>query len=113
MKRRFNDIIFDYFLFDDDDDCVLEYLLALPNIKRKKTHKMIKNRENEGVYNLFITKYLLTEEDKFVKYLRVTPIIFHRILQSIRDQITSIPCNRVRKPISPQQKLCLALRYSI
>lgn len=109
MKRRYCQIV--EFLFDQDDEEFIMQVLGILHCKRKKTHDMIRNRDSEGVYRLFITKYLLTEEDKFVKYLRVTPYLFHRILENIRQNITSISTNRVPNPISPQQKLCVALRF--
>lgn len=98
---------------DDDDDDVLLMLCmqAITSAKRKKTHEMFENREAEGIYRLFITKYLLTEDDKFMKYLRVTPYLFSRILDNIRFLITTVPTNGVSNPISPQQKLCVALRF--
>lgn len=97
---------------DDEEEEIFRYILQTLNCpKRKKTHEMIENREKEGVYRLFITKYLLTEEDKFIKYLRVTPYLFSKILDNIRGLITSVPTNRVPVPISPQHKLCAALRF--
>lgn len=109
MKRKICEIV--DWLFDQDDEVFTIQILATFRFKRRKTHEMIKNRDSEGIYRLFITKYLLSEEDKFVKYLRVTPYLFHRILEHIRDHITTTPTNRVPNPISPQQKLCVALRF--
>lgn len=111
MKRRLSRSHLLSLLEDEYDDMLL-MLLALSCVKRRKTHsKIFGNRDKEGVYRLFITKYLLTEDDKFMKYLRVTPYLFNRILENIRFLITTTPSNRVQNPISPQQKLCLALRF--
>lgn len=112
MKRTNDQLVDLLLLFDDEeDDFVHNFLHLMSQTKRRRTHKMICNRNTEGAYTILITKYLLTEEDKFVKYLRVTPLLFHRILESIRDFITCLPSRRVPKPISAQQKLCVALRF--
>lgn len=112
MKRR---LFVEQFLmfFDDDEEeqCVLNFLQTECSAKRRKTHEMIKKRDIEGAYNILVRKYLLTEEDKFVKYLRITPHLFGRILENIGELISTMPTNKVVKPISPQQKLCVALRY--
>lgn len=100
-----------FLTFDDEDEYILEMIQVLPKIKRKKTHEMIANRNIEGSFNNLIKKYLMSEEDKFVKYFRVTPRIFNIILENIRHEIISIPSNRVPDPISNEQKLCVALRY--
>lgn len=112
MKRRLSPLDL-FVLFDDDeeDEIVCQILQTLQFAKRKKTHQMIRNRDTEGVYSIFIQKYLVTEGDKFVKYLRVSPCLFGRILENICDSITTMPTNKVPKPISPQHKLCVALRY--
>lgn len=112
MKRR-HCLIDLMSLFDDDNDeenffFVLHSLLFS---KRRKTHEMIRKRDTEGVYSIFITKYLLTDDDKFHDFLRVTPYLFNVILNNIRDLITTLPSKRVKNPISPQHKLCVALRF--
>lgn len=83
------------------------------NKKRNGINPIIKNRDTEGVYKILIRNHLLTFEDTFQKYFRVTPNIFHTILSRIRDDISTKPCNRVPHPISAEQKLCLTLRYFI
>lgn len=98
-----------FLLEDDEDDEVIELLFSLP-FKRKSTQEMILNRNNEGTYNLLIKKYLMTDEDKFMKFFRVSPLLFSTILDYISDEITSEPCNRTPKPISAAQKLCVTLR---
>lgn len=98
-------------MFEEDDEEILNLIEILPKIKRKKTHEMFLNRKTEGSFNNLIKKYLMCEEDKFVQYFRVSPQIFYLILDKIRDEIESIPYNRVINPISSEQKLCVALRY--
>lgn len=110
MKRRLDALLNIHLLFEDEDEEILQFIEVLPKIKRRKTHEMFENRSIEGTFNNLIKKYLFSEEDKFVQYLRVSPRIYYLILENIRDEITSIPCNRVPNPISCEQKLCVTLR---
>lgn len=103
----------EFVLFDDDEDELLLQLLPQIPFKRKKTHDIILNRNKEGVFNLLINKYLMTDDDKFVQYFRVSLTLFHNILDEISSDITTPPCNRHPIPISPAQKLCLTLRFFV
>lgn len=111
MKRRYDAILSMNLLCDEEDECIIDMIQLFSKVKRCKTHEMIVNREIEGSFNILIRKYLVSEEDQFVKYFRVTPKIFYSILEYINHDITSLPYNRVLKPISSEQKLCVALRY--
>lgn len=97
------------FLFDGDDEDILNLFCLFPR-QRKSTHAMIMSRDEEGVYNLLIKKYLMTDDDKFMGYFRVSPTLFQTILNQITDEITTTPSNRIPNPISGEQKLCVALR---
>lgn len=102
-------------LLDDEDDNVLETLQIMCLLKKRKSlmHEMISKRDKEGLFNILITKYLFSDEDKFVKFFRITPHIFNNVLENIRQDITSLPCNSNVNPISAEQKLCIVLRYTI
>lgn len=112
MKRQRVKTLIEFFLLHDDEEeeMTLELLLFMSMHKRKKTHEMIVNREKEGAFCLLVQKYLLTEEDKFVKYFRVSSNLFYMILEHISCDLVSKPCNRNPNPISAEQKLCLTLR---
>ena len=97
------------FLFDDEEEDFLHLFCLLPR-KRKSTHAMILNRDQEGAYNLLIKKYLMTDDDRFMGYFRVSPYLFHTILDQIAHDITTLPSNRIPNPISAEQKLCVLLR---
>lgn len=109
MKRRAAALL-NILLLEEEEEEILEILRIFPLVKRKKTHEMIMNRKKEGAYSILIEKYLMSEEDQFVKYFRISPNLFNEILHNIRSDITSIPYNRVQLPISCEQKLCIALR---
>lgn len=113
MYFRMNHIVCLFLLFDDYEDDFCSYLQAFPPKKRQKTDPIIESRDKEGVYTILIQKYLLSNEDKLKKYLRVTPHIFYLILDHIRDDISTKSWNRVQNPIDASQKLCLTLRCFI
>lgn len=109
MQRNLERIADICLLDDEDDDATVDLLLLIP-FKRKSTREMILNREKEGTFNMLIKKYLLSEEDEFMKYFRVSRNLFHTILDHISADITSEPSNRTPMPISAEQKLCVTLR---
>lgn len=99
-------------LTDDEEDwAFLHVMFNLLPKTRKKTREMILNRDSEGAFQILIKKYLLSEEDEFVKYFRVTPKIFYCVLEHISSELTTAPNNRVPNPISAEQMLCVTLRY--
>lgn len=80
------------------------------NEKRRSVHSVYKNRDNEGVFNLLFKKHLLDDEVKFKAYLRLTRNQFYTVLELIEDDLIVTPCNRVKQPITPAEKLALTLR---
>lgn len=105
-------MIWSIFFEDDDDEWdILRLLFCLLPKCRQNPREMILNRETEGVFNILIKKYLLSEEDEFMKYFRITPKLFHFILDHISCDLTRMPTNRVPNPLSAEQKLCVTLRY--
>lgn len=101
-----------YLLFDDDESEFNDLLLLQHSRRRKKTHQMYSNRDSEGTYQILVLKYLMQDEERFIRYFRISPSIFYHILEFIRDDITLPPCNRHKKPITAEQKLCIALRWA-
>lgn len=98
------------FLLDDWDDDFWEMAQIFAPL-RKKTKELFVNRRQEGAFSILIERYLFSDHKLFTDYLRVSPRIFYRILSYIRNDIYVAPTNRVRNPIDPSQKLCIALRY--
>lgn len=80
------------------------------NDKRRSVHSVYKNRCNEGVFNLLFKKHLLDDEVKFKAYFRLTRYQFYIILELIEDDLIVTSCNRVKRPITPAEKLALTLR---
>lgn len=78
--------------------------------KRSEESEIFKKRKTEGVYEILICRHLQTNDEKFRQYFRLTPVLFDYVLNHIKDDIVSKPCNRNKNPITPEQKLCLFLR---
>lgn len=78
-----------------------------------ETLEIFTERKVEGAYNALIRRHLLDEEEKFREYFRLSTSLFHFILNVIKYDIFLYPCNRVQEPISPEEKLCLALRWAV
>ena len=78
--------------------------------KRCKIHPMFASRESEGAYQVLITRHLKDNDSKFVEYFRLTPGLFHYILEKIKLDLEMVPYNRNKKPITSAEKLCITLR---
>lgn len=78
--------------------------------RRRSPDQMYKRRVVEGAFDVLIDRYLMDDETKFHEYFRLTPYLFSKVLEGIKDDISGIRTNWNQNPISPQQKLCLTLR---
>lgn len=78
---------------------------------RSKVSDVFSSREDEGVFQLLINKHLLDDEVKFKSYFRFTRHQFYYLLEMVEGLLTCEPSNRVKRPISPAEKLALTLRY--
>ncbi|CAI6358418.1 unnamed protein product [Macrosiphum euphorbiae] len=86
--------------------CSLLELLLLVHLLRDESHEMYRGRDSEGCYNNLIQRRLIDSESRFRAYFRVSLELFNYI----REDIKRPPCNRVKKPISPEEKLSVTLR---
>lgn len=98
-------------LFLDECEDLLEFAHFISPPKRRKTNDIFKHRRTEGSFSILIERYLFSDHDKFISYLRVSPRVFYIILKYVRQDIYVAPYNRVKNLIDPSQKLCIALRY--
>lgn len=98
-------------LLDDLEEDLLEFIHIFAPAKRKKIDNIFLQRRQEGAFSILIEKYLFSDQEKFISFLRVTPRVFYIILKHVHKDIYVSPCNRVPNPIDPSQKLCIALRY--
>ncbi|GFY53099.1 DDE_Tnp_IS1595 domain-containing protein [Trichonephila inaurata madagascariensis] len=64
----------------------------------------------KGAFQILVRQHLHCNDEKFRQYFRLTPVLFDYVLSSIRDELTSKPYNRHKKPICPEEKLCILVR---
>lgn len=89
---------------DEEDEVLLQYGTNMD------VDDLFSLREEEGTFNILVDRHLVDKETKFTKYLRVTPYLFDIILNTIQVDLRKKPCGKHPNPISPSQKLCIALR---
>ncbi|GFU51348.1 DDE Tnp4 domain-containing protein [Trichonephila clavipes] len=66
---------------------------------------------SEGAFQILVCRHLHCNDEKFRQYFRLTPVLFDYVLNNIRDELTSKPYNRHKKPICPEEKLCILVRH--
>ena len=78
--------------------------------KNEEPDDIFKTRKTEGAFVLLIDRHLSNNEVKFREYFRLTPALFDEVLNYIRNDIETKPCNRHIEPITPEDKLSIKLR---
>lgn len=96
-----------YNILEDEAD---EELLLLANYFRNENDEMFSERSREGCFNALIQRHLIDNETRFRAYFRVSFELFNYILNYIKEDIKRRPSNRIKKPISPEEKLSITLR---
>jgi hypothetical protein len=102
-----------FFKMDDLDLAILVCLEDEESSEeetRAQECDIYKKRETEGAYEILIVRHLVPNDTKFKEYFRLSPELFHYVLNFINEDIALKPSNRIKKPISPEQKLCIFLR---
>ncbi|GFT37006.1 hypothetical protein TNCV_175261 [Trichonephila clavipes] len=97
---------------DDLDVALLLYLEDEQSSEenRSEESELFKNRSSEGAFQILVCHHLHCNDEKFRQYFRLTPVLFDYVLNNIRDELTSKPYNRHKKPICPEEKLCILVR---
>ncbi|KAI4455494.1 madf domain transcription factor [Holotrichia oblita] len=88
----------------------IDIITAIHNSTRNSASQLFQNRNSEGAFKVLIHRHLLDDEVKFKQYFRVTRQQFSFLLDLVKKDLNVEPCNRVRHPISPPEKLGLTLR---
>jgi hypothetical protein len=96
-------------LIDDDEE---DDLLALLVNKRpySKVSKLFACRKTEGAFHLTVERRLFGNEKQFRGFFRLSTDLFGNVLQHITKDIVKTPYQRHMHPISPEEKLSIALR---
>lgn len=101
-------------LLDDDDE--LFTLLLKASQLRSQRKSIFEKRKDEGSFEILVQRHLMDNDSMFVSYYRLSPYLFHNVLDLIRSDI-----ERINKPfvgpkkyrISAEEKLGIALRYLV
>ncbi|XP_050063324.1 uncharacterized protein LOC126552659 [Aphis gossypii] len=78
---------------------------------RKPISNLFKTREKEGFFKVLINSHLRENKNKFREFFRLNYDQFNFILALVKDDITLPASNRIKNPISSDEKLAVTLRY--
>ncbi|GFY79114.1 hypothetical protein TNIN_209171 [Trichonephila inaurata madagascariensis] len=92
------------------DDLDVALVMYLEDEQSSEESELFKNRSSEGAFQILVHRHLHCNDEKFRQYFRLTPVLFDYVLNNIRDELTSKPYNRHKKPICPEEKLCILVR---
>ncbi|KAK9701539.1 hypothetical protein QE152_g30529 [Popillia japonica] len=92
---------------EEEEESLLLWAYKKPS---KKVSKIFTTRETEGVFNLTVEKRLFGKDQKFREYFRLSTQLFQIVLEHIKEDVTKLPYNRHKNPISPEEKLSITLR---
>lgn len=79
-------------------------------VSRKSVSNVFLKPQEEGAFNILVNKHLVDEEEKFKSYFRFTREQFSSILNDIKEDLQTDPCNRMMAPISLAEKVAVTLR---
>jgi len=104
-----NNNILTLLLMDEDEDEVSLFSDLMPK-EKKPTDDIFKNRESEGFFEILINRHLINNHNKFREYFRINYEQFNFLLTLVEEKLTLQPSNRIKKPITPAEKLAVTLR---
>jgi len=90
----------------EDDDL----LITTQSEQRERVDALFLNRKTEEYFEILIRRQLIRNETKFREFFRVNKYQFDFLLSLVEVQLTIMPSNRVKKPITTAEKLALTLR---
>lgn len=93
-------------LLEEENDDDMRLLLSL----RDKTSELYESRNEEGYYKILIQNHLNDDDEKFRSFFRLNKDQFNFVLSLVQNELKKKPTNRVKTPISPEEKLALTLR---
>ncbi|GFY43770.1 hypothetical protein TNIN_192621 [Trichonephila inaurata madagascariensis] len=78
---------------------------------RSEESELFKNRSSAGAFQILVHRHFQCNDEKFRQYFRLTPVLFDYVLNNVRGELTSNPYSRHKKPICPEEKLCILVRH--
>lgn len=96
-------------LEEEEEEEVNRYNLLLTS-KRNSINTLFTTRVEEGFFEVLIKGHLNDNKKKFRDFFRLNYDQFIFIPSLIKDDISLPPSNRVKKPITADEKLAVTLR---
>ena len=90
---------------------LLVYRRCWPLRRRTWVHEIIRKRQELGEFHRLVQELRL-DQQIFLQYFRMTPETFDNLLHVVGPHIHKQTTN-YRKPISPEQRLAICLRYFV
>lgn len=104
-----NNILLTLLLEEEEEEDQIIGATSLPK-NRKPIHEMFKHRDSEGFYEILINRHLKNNNIKFREFFRLNCQQFDFLLSLVENQLVLQPTNRIKKPITPAEKLAVTLR---
>ncbi len=87
------------------------YRRCWPVIRRVWIHEIIRKKQELGEFHRLVQELRL-DQQRFLQYFRMSPEAFDNLLHIVGPHIRKQTTN-YRKPISPEQRLAICLRYFV
>lgn len=79
-------------------------LFVLLKKKTKSPHKLFRTKSGKDLH-------LIYDHTKFKEYFRLSPFLFSKLLDVLKEDMECVPTSWVSKPLTAHQKLCIILCY--
>ncbi|KAG5891705.1 hypothetical protein JTB14_016088 [Gonioctena quinquepunctata] len=87
-----------------------ELAIATVKVSNQPVDKLFLGRDTECVFNITVRRRLFGNETKFRENFRLSTDLFEFVLSFVKDDISKKPTNKVKCPISTEEKLYIKLR---
>ncbi|CAH1969090.1 unnamed protein product [Acanthoscelides obtectus] len=94
-------------LEDEEED---EEVILWWSSQREDFDRLYQSRKEEGYFKILMKNHLDTNEQKFREFFRLNKEQFQFVLNIVSTDLKKKSTNTVHDPISPEEKLALALR---
>lgn len=83
----------------------------LRSTRRAQIEEIYRSQRTEGCFKILIERHLIDNDTRFQAYFRLTPYLFDRVLSIVKVDLEKKSTNANPLPLTPEQKLCLTLRF--
>lgn len=109
MNRNFIPLVVQLLQEEAEDEALLLALLERRK-QRKKMRRLFTNRSREGYCSILLRNHLEGHEATYRQFFRLNKKQVAFVLNFIENDLEKAPSMRVKRPISPQEKLLVTLR---